>query len=976
MHAPADLRQRKERIAALIYEKRKRENRIVMEDSLYEFTREAWSSIESSTFQDSWAIEALCEHLQAVTYGHIKRLLINFPPRCGKPVAHDSLVLTRAKGLVKIDQIIVGDEVLTHKGNWKPVTAVHRQGVLPILRVHTAGGRMVEAAPDHPFLTPNGWVEAGALMVDDVLGIVPPQSPCGRNSIPLEEARLLGYFVGDGHCGGTPNITCADDDIAADIIHCIRATGFVAADQSYRMANTGYMLRRISMKPISHAKERRHKGYKGPVRQWLADRGLDHQSSYTKMAPSSIMEGSDDIVAAFLGAYWSCDGFITARGRKGDGVERTDLQIGCDSVNQAFMRQVQTLLARLGINSHVRTKVNKKLKTKRQGDQYVSYSLTLRSQDDCYRFAQRIKLKHSKRFKLEYEYKRRFDFDRPIWGEVIVSVEEAGEKECLCLTVADDESFTANGFAVHNSSVASICWPAWTWAQPEERRSFVCGPGTQFLTASYNHALSLKLSTASRRLILSPFYQEYWGDRFKLAGDQNSKTQYDTDQGGTRISTSIGGSLIGIGGAVLLADDPHNTESVESEAERETVLRWWKEFSSTRLNDPNESAIVVVMQRLNEADVSGVILESSRDWTHLMLPMRYDETRHCRTLLAPGEFWEDPRKDTGESLMWPERFGAQKVKEMEDDLGPYMASGRLQQRPSPQGGGILKREWWKTWEEPEYPYCYYKWASADTAYTEAEENDPTGFTVWGLFEIAHQPHIILMDAWRKRLELHIPQKWEDKDGTPSSRLEQVKSWQRAAWAQYKAMQQAQQGMKPPQISPELEPWSTYIHYGISNADRWPDETYEMWRLRTQEKWGLCEWIAHSCRRFSVNELLIEAKATGITVAQELRRLNGNDGWGIQLKTPQGDKVARAYAVQSTLSSGLVYAPDKAWADLVLEETSSFPKHRYKDLTDSTSMAWLHVREMGMLTRPEERLLAEQMAAQYRPQTAPLYPGSR
>lgn len=523
------------------------------------------------------------------------------------------------------------------------------------------------------------------------------------------------------------------------------------------------------------------------------------------------------------------------------------------------------------------------------------------------------------------------------------------------------------------SSVTSICWPAWTWAQPEEQHSFVSGPGAQFLTASYNHSLSLKLSTASRRLLLSPFYQEYWGDRFSLAGDQNSKTQYDNNCSGTRISTSVGGSLIGIGGSVLIADDPHNTESVESEAERETVLRWWKEFSSTRLNDPNLSAIVVVMQRLNEADVSGVILESARDWVHLMLPMRYDEMRHCQTVIAPGVTWDDPRRETGQKLMWPERFGEQKVREMEIDLGPYMASGRLQQRPSPQGGGILKDEWWKLWEEQDYPYCYYKWASADTAYTEKEENDPTGFTVWGLFDIAGQPHVILMDAWRKRLELHVPQTWMEDDVSESTRAANVESWKRASWAQYKAMEITKQATKPPSIDAGSDPWLTYIKTGQNSSDRWPDESYEIWRLRTQSKWGLCEWIAHSCKRFAVHELLIEAKATGITVAQELRRLNGNEGWGIQLKTPEGDKVARAYAVQGILSSGLVYAPDREWAELVREETSSFPKHRFKDLTDSTSMAWLHVREMGLLTRPEERQLASEMAARFRPASKPLYP---
>src|SRR5207248_5635863 len=100
------------------------------------------------------------------------------------------------------------------------------------------------------------------------------------------------------------------------------------------------------------------------------------------------------------------------------------------------------------------------------------------------------------------------------------------------------------------------------------------------------------------------------------------------------------GSLLGLGGDIVVVDDPHNTEGVESEAERENVLTWWKELSSTRLNDPKQSAIVVIMQRLHEFDVSGEILASSgEDWTHFCVPMEYEWRRHCVTVLG----WQDPR---------------------------------------------------------------------------------------------------------------------------------------------------------------------------------------------------------------------------------------------------------------------------------------------------------------------------------------------
>lgn len=482
------------------------------------------------------------------------------------------------------------------------------------------------------------------------------------------------------------------------------------------------------------------------------------------------------------------------------------------------------------------------------------------------------------------------------------------------------------------SNVASIAWPAWTWTQSGENIRFTAGPQVRFLCGSYGHTLSLKLSTATRRLLTSPFYQRYWSDRFELMGDQNAKHQYDNTKGGSRIATSVGGSLIGLGGDCVLVDDPHNTEQVESDADRETVLRWWKELRSTRLNDPKRTAIVVVMQRLHEEDVSGAILQDSEDWTHLMLPMRHDPERHCVTVLKwdeqgePEKTWEDPRNPYGKELLWSERYGEREVKLLEEELGPYMASGRLQQAPQPDGGGIIKREYWQVWEESQFPPLSYVWASADTAYTEKEENDPTGFTCWGLWHDQGQPKVIMLTAWRKRLEIHGPNTWlNEKTGV------------------------------------------------IESIDRLPQEKFGAWVLRTQHKWGLCEWLAYSCTRFNVDKLLIESKASGLSVAQELRRLHGSENWGIELVTPEGDKGARLVAVQATFSAGLVYAPDRDWSQQVIDEVSSYPKGKFKDLTDSTSQALKHVRDIGLLVRPEERRYAEEAAARHKPQTQPLYP---
>ena len=144
-------------------------------------------------------------------------------------------------------------------------------------------------------------------------------------------------------------------------------------------------------------------------------------------------------------------------------------------------------------------------------------------------------------------------------------------------------------------------------------------------------------------------------------------------------------------------------------------------------------------------------------------------------------------------------------------------------------------------------------------------------------------------------------------------------------------------------------------------------------MRTQEKWGLCEWLAYTCRRFKVDTLIIESKASGLSVGQEIKRLHASENWQIKMVTPEGDKGARLMAVQGIFSSGHVYAPDREWAQMVIDEVSSFPRGKFRDLTDSTSQALKHVRDSGLLMRPEERRADELSGARYKQSSKNLYP---
>jgi hypothetical protein len=127
------------------------------------------------------------------------------------------------------------------------------------------------------------------------------------------------------------------------------------------------------------------------------------------------------------------------------------------------------------------------------------------------------------------------------------------------------------------------------------------------------------------RLIQSPAYQQLWGDRFRMV--KTGERRIENDQTGYKVATSVGGVSTGERGDRVILDDPHNVIKAESDLEREKTVRFVRESMSNRLND-EQSAIIVIMQRLHEGDVSGDILAREANYCHLMIPMYFDPLRY------------------------------------------------------------------------------------------------------------------------------------------------------------------------------------------------------------------------------------------------------------------------------------------------------------------------------------------------------------
>jgi len=473
------------------------------------------------------------------------------------------------------------------------------------------------------------------------------------------------------------------------------------------------------------------------------------------------------------------------------------------------------------------------------------------------------------------------------------------------------------------SLITNVFWPAWEWG-PRNM------PHLRYVCAAHKiENLSARDSRRMRQLITSEWYQKRWGDRVKLAADQNEKLNFVNSASGFRIATAIT-SLTGIRGDRVLLDDPHSVDSAASETMRDHEVTTFLEAIPSRLTSPIHSAIVVIMQRLHEADVSGVILDKRLGYDHIMLPMRYDPIRAAPTMLGI----EDPRQEDGE-LLFPARFPIEIVDRDEKVMGPYAVAGQFQQEPTPRGGGVIKPGWWETWVEEAYPPFDYIVASIDTAYTTKQENDFSAMTVWGVFSsdlsANRAENFVSPDRGRRKNTAEEASRFDE-----GIRIRDMLEY-----------------------NPESVP-------RVMMIDAWQE------RLELSD---LVAKVAKTCKDRKVDKLLVEGKASGLSVAQEIRRLYGGEDWAVQIINPKSlDKLARIYSVQHLFSEGMIYAPDRRWADAVIRQCEVFPKGKHDDLVDTVSQALRHLRETGLLVRAPERIAEIDAGRKHVSKTlAPLYP---
>lgn len=192
------------------------------------------------------------------------------------------------------------------------------------------------------------------------------------------------------------------------------------------------------------------------------------------------------------------------------------------------------------------------------------------------------------------------------------------------------------------SLLTGVFFPAWEWGAGGN-------PSLRYLTTAHKEDLAIRDNLRCRRLISSDWYQERWS--VELCGDQNAKKKFENTATGFRESMAFR-SLTGSRGDRIIIDDPLSVDDAFSEAALSAAEQTFLEAVPSRVNN-QDSAIIVIMQRLHERDTAGIILSRQLGYEHLMLPMRFEPERRRATCIG----FTDPRTEDGE-LLFPERFDA------------------------------------------------------------------------------------------------------------------------------------------------------------------------------------------------------------------------------------------------------------------------------------------------------------------------------
>jgi predicted phage terminase large subunit-like protein len=280
------------------------------------------------------------------------------------------------------------------------------------------------------------------------------------------------------------------------------------------------------------------------------------------------------------------------------------------------------------------------------------------------------------------------------------------------------------------SEFASFMLPAWFLGKFPDKKIIQC---------SNTAELAVGFGRKVRNLVGSDVYHKIFPE-VGLKADSKAAGRWDTNKGGTYFAIGVGGTVTGKGADLLIIDDPHSEQEAAIASSNpevyDKVYEWYSSGPRQRLQPGG--AIVVVMTRWSLKDLTGRILKSSIE--------------------RDGDEWEVinfPAILPSDKPLWPAFWPLTELLALKEELPVGKWNAQYQQSPTSEEGALVKRDWWQKWEGDRAPPCEFIIQSWDTAFTKNERSDYSACTTWGVFykdEDKKDPHIILLDAYKERLE--------------------------------------------------------------------------------------------------------------------------------------------------------------------------------------------------------------------------------
>lgn len=278
------------------------------------------------------------------------------------------------------------------------------------------------------------------------------------------------------------------------------------------------------------------------------------------------------------------------------------------------------------------------------------------------------------------------------------------------------------------SVCVSVAWPAWLLGR---------SPSARIMAASYSATLSIKHSLDCRLVLSSDWYKTLFPQTV-LSRAHNQKSKFLTDQNGFRFATSVGGSATGEGGDILIIDDPHNPTQINSPKMRNKAIEWYEQTFVTRLNDKSNGAIVLVMQRLHEEDMSAHLI-SSGGWELLKIPAIAEQNTEYN--LNNNKYFFGAGK-----LLNSKLDKLQFLQNLESEIGARNFAAQYLQSPLPANYNLLSCDDISYYENIPNEIAYFV-ISWDTAIKVSEHTDYSVGTCWAVAN----DHFYLISMIRQKM---------------------------------------------------------------------------------------------------------------------------------------------------------------------------------------------------------------------------------